>query len=75
MQITYELTKQDFIEAYSVHRNRSAIRMWTRRIFLWATFLLAALILFGFLVKPSVRMAKDLMPFFALVIMWTFGDC
>ena len=70
MQITYELTKHDFIEAYSAHRNRSAVRMWIRRIFLWGLCLVAVFILFGFLVKPSVQSAKGLMPFFAVVIMW-----
>ena len=70
MQITYELTEKDFIEAYSAHRNRSAVRKCIRRLFLWGIGLTAASIFFGFLLKPSIEAAKGLAPFFAVVIMW-----
>lgn len=70
MQITYELTQKDFIESYGVHRNRSVFKKWSRRIFVWIAGLVVAFILFGFLLKPSAQMARDLGPLFGLVLMW-----
>ena len=70
MQIVYELTEKDFTEAYSAHRNRKPLTKWLRRIFIWSFVLFAAVVLFGFLVKPSAQMARNLMPFFGLVVMW-----
>ena len=70
MQIDYELTKRDFSEAFTAHRNRSPLRKWLRRSFLVILLLLAVIILAGFLIKPSVQVGKDLAPFFGLVAMW-----
>jgi hypothetical protein len=70
MQIAYELTQKDFIEAYTAHRNRTALSKWSRRLFLWIASLSTAIVVFGFLVKPSVQAAKALLPFLALVVAW-----
>ncbi len=70
MQITYELTQKDFTESYVVHRNRGGWRKWSRRLFVWIGVLFTAFILLGFLVKPSVQAARNLLPFFALVGAW-----
>jgi hypothetical protein len=70
MQIAYELTQEDFTQAYSVHRNRSTLTRWFWRILFWIAGLFAAVIVFGFLLKPSVQAAKALLPFFGLVAMW-----
>jgi hypothetical protein len=70
MQIAYELTQEDFTQSYSVHRNRSALSKWSRRIFVWIAGLSTAIIVLGFLVKPSVQAAKGLLPFFGLVAAW-----
>lgn len=70
MQISYELTQRDFTEAYTVHRNRKIWSKWTRRVFIWIAGLSTAVVLFGFLVKPSWEQAKALMPLFVLVPMW-----
>jgi len=69
MQIAYELTQQDFIEAYSVHRNRNAFSKWSRRLFVWMAGLFTAAVLLGFLIKPSLQAAKSLMPLLVLVVM------
>ena len=53
MEITYELTKQDFVEAYSAHRNRNAVSKWSRRLFIWIWGLMAVLVFVGFLIKPE----------------------
>jgi hypothetical protein len=70
MQIGYELTQKDFTEAYTAHRNRSALSKWSRRLFLWIAGLSTAVVVFGFLVKPSVQAAKALLPFLGLVVAW-----
>ena len=70
MQITYELTQKDFTEAYIAHRNRKAWRKWARWTFVSIAGLFTAIILFGFLVKPSWEQAKVLMPFLVIVMMW-----
>ena len=70
MQISYELTEQDFSESYVAHRNRSALNKWARRIFIWTAGLFTAVVLFGFAVKPSVQAARALFPFLGLLIAW-----
>jgi YcxB-like protein len=70
MQIAYELTQQDFIEAYPVHRNRNAFSKWSRRLFVWIAGLFTAVVLSGFLIKPSVQAAESLMPLLVSVVMW-----
>ena len=70
MQIAYELTQKDFIEAYTAHRNRTALSKWSRKLFLWIASLSTAIVVFGFLVKPSVQAAKALLPFLGLVVAW-----
>jgi YcxB-like protein len=70
MEIAYELSQGDFIEAYAAHRNRSSWRKWSRRVSVWITGLITAVILFGLLVKPSAQDAKVLMPYFGFVGMW-----
>jgi len=70
MQVAYELMQSDFTESYSVHRNSKKWRKWSRWIFIWIAGLFTAIIVFGFLVKPSVQQAKGLAPFFVLVLMW-----
>ena len=70
MQIAYELTQRDFTEAYVVHKNNKAWSKWFRRIFISIAGLATAIILLGFLIKPSVQAAKSLLPFFGLAVMW-----
>jgi hypothetical protein len=70
MQIAYELTQKDFTESYGAHRNRNVFIKWAKRLFAWVLCLLTAFILFGLAVKPSAQIAKNLLPFFGLVVMW-----
>ena len=69
MQITYELTKKDFTEAYQAHRDRTGLRKWTRQISVGITGIFTALTLFVLLVKPNAPEAKALTPYFGLVSM------
>jgi hypothetical protein len=70
MQLSYELTEKDFGESYVAHRNRNALSKWSRRIFVSMAGLCTAIVLLGFLMKPSAQAARDLLPFLGLVIAW-----
>jgi hypothetical protein len=70
MQFAYELTQNDFTEAYSVHRNRSALTKWVRRFFVSVLGFCVLLVVFGFSLHPSIRAARDLLPLSGLVILW-----
>jgi hypothetical protein len=70
MQIKYELTQTDFTEAYTVHRNSRWLSKWARRLFIWIAGLGTAIIILGFLVRPSWEQAKALVPFLVLVTIW-----
>jgi len=70
MQISYELTEKDFGESFVAHRNRNAWSKWSRRGFVWIACLFTAIVIIGFLAKPSAQAAKDLLPFLGLVVAW-----
>jgi len=70
MEIIYQLTEQDFIEAHKVHRDRSGIRKWSMRAFFGIFGLLTVVLLLGLAVKPSMQAAKNDTPFFVVVVVW-----
>ena len=70
MQITYELIQRDFTEAYITHRNGRAFSRWSRRIFIWIMVLMAAVVLFESVMRPSPETAKNLVPLLVLIMMW-----
>jgi hypothetical protein len=70
MQFAYELTKKDFTEAYSVHRNRNGLSKWIRRFFVSVLGSVVLLAVFGFFLNPTARAARDLMPIFGLIVLW-----
>ena len=70
MQFAYALTQNDFTEAYAVHRNRSALSKWFRRFFVSVLGFVVLLAVFGFLLNPTARAARDLMPIFGLIVLW-----
>jgi hypothetical protein len=67
MEITYELTQEDFTEAFTAHRSRSSAIRWVRIIAFWLVIAFASFVLYG-----SVRAhnTKSLLPFFFLAILW-----
>ena len=70
MQIDYELTEKDFVEAYRTHQDRTKFSKWARRVFIWMAFGITAIILVGFLLKPSIQAAESLVPFAGVVLLW-----
>ena len=70
MQIVFELTQNDFTEAYSVHRNSKVLTKWSRRLYVGIAALIVALSIIGFVAKPSVEAAKNLLPIVALIALW-----
>ena len=67
MEITYELTQEDFTESFAAHRNRRPVMRWIRWTIAWILIVASALVLFG-----SIRTGntKTLLPFFLIVAMW-----
>jgi hypothetical protein len=70
MQITYELTEKDFVEAYAVHRNGKALGRWARRILIFFLVLMAATALLEVAMRPSRETARNLTPLVLLIVMW-----
>ena len=70
MQIDYELTQRDFIDSFAAHRNRKIFSKWLTRLFMSFTIVLAAILVFGLIVKPNGQDAKTLMPYFVLAFLW-----
>jgi hypothetical protein len=70
MQIDYELTRMDFTESFAAHRNRNKVGKWVTRLFMSLTLVLAAILVFGLVVKSNAQDAKTLMPYFVVVILW-----
>lgn len=70
MQIDYELTQRDFTESFAAHRNRNKISKWVTRVFMWLTLILAAILVFGLIVKPDAQRAKTLTPYFVFAFLW-----
>jgi YcxB-like protein len=70
MQIDYELTQGDFIEAFTAHRYRSVGRKWLTRLFMSITLVLAAILLSGLILKPDAHDAKILTPYFVFTFLW-----
>jgi hypothetical protein len=70
MQIDYELTQREFIDAFTAHRYRSVARKWLTRLFMSITLVLAVILLIGLIVKPDAQDAKILMPYFVFAFLW-----
>lgn len=70
MQIAYELTQNDFTEAYSVHRDSKVLSKWSRRLFIGIAGLIVALSMVGFVSKTSIQGAESLLPIVALMVLW-----
>jgi hypothetical protein len=70
MQIDYELTQRDFIDAFTAHRYRSVVRKWLIRLLMSITLILAVVLLIGLIVKPNAQDAKILMPYFVFAFLW-----
>src|SRR5882724_394823 len=71
MEISYLLSEKDFVEAFGVHRNRTAFKKWSMRFFIAFIVLMAVVVVAGALVDHSQQAAKNLLPFAGLL---TFLD-
>jgi YcxB-like protein len=70
MQVGFQLTQQDFLQALQTHRNRVSFRKWT---FLFVAFLLlgvSALNLVSLVVDRSTQNLRNFFPFFLLLSLW-----
>lgn len=67
MEIAYELTQNDFTEAYTAHRSRNSAIKWTRTIAFWLVIAFASFVFYG---SMKARNTMSLLPFFFLAILW-----
>jgi hypothetical protein len=77
MQITYELTLKDFKEAYADHRNGKALTKWAVRLFTVMLVVMAAVTVFGFVLKSFTEAARMATPLLILIafyvaVLWVF---
>ena len=73
MEITYELTQQDFYDSLIAHRNRSTFRKWTFRLMVFFIFLVVASGLFTLILRPhNAATRADLLPMFIVAPLWGF---
>jgi hypothetical protein len=70
MQIHYELKQSDFIDSFAAHRNRNIFSKWLIPLLMWFAILVGVFVAFGLIVKPNAQDAKNLIPFFAIILMW-----
>jgi len=70
MEISYLLSEKDFVEAFGVHRNRTAFKKWSMRFFIAFIVLMAVVVVAGALVDHSQQAAKSLLPFAGLLAFW-----
>ena len=66
MEVTYQLTQQDFFESFIAHRNRSSGRKWSLRFMATAIFVLLGIGLLGAIMRPYPRAWSNLTPLLIL---------
>lgn len=75
MQFTYELTEQDFIEAYSAHRNSKVFTKWFTRLFFWLLVMLAVLGIIAMAIAHNPETTRNLLPLLFVIPLWlVFGS-
>lgn len=70
MQITYELTQNDFVEVYTAHHRARALSRWSRHISIFVMVLLVVVVLFESVMRPRAETARDLLPLVVLIAMF-----
>jgi heme/copper-type cytochrome/quinol oxidase subunit 2 len=70
MQVNYQLSENDFVEAYGVHRNRTAFKKWSMRIFIALIVFMAVVVFATALFDHTQQAAKNLLPFTGLLAFW-----
>ena len=72
MNITYELTQEDFLQSYLAHRRRNPLSKWFFRLVLSAVFALAVLAILPFLTRTIHPSAFNIGEAIALWGWWAF---
>jgi hypothetical protein len=70
MQINYQLSEDDFVEAYGVHRDRTAFKKWSMRLFIALIVFMSVVVFAAALVDHSQQAAKNLFLFTVLLAFW-----
>lgn len=67
MEIHYELTEKDFLEAFAVHRDRNPTSKLIRVVLFWGLIAFAAVMLYGIVQAGGTTSA---LPLLLLAILW-----
>ena len=67
MEIVYELSQNDFSEAFTAHRSKNSVMKWIRTLIFWLVIVFASFMLYG---SVKTHNTAALLPFFFLVILW-----
>ena len=70
MQITYELTEKDFVEAYSTHCSHGPSSKWRRAILFWCLVLVLGAFIFYIIATHGAYDFTSYLPLLALAIIW-----
>jgi hypothetical protein len=70
MQITYQLTEKDFVEAYGTNRKRKPFGKWSSRVVGCVTLLVLIAIILGLVLQNGARVTKDYLPLACLALAW-----
>ena len=70
MQVSYELTQNDFIESFTAHRNRNVFSKWVRRLIISIVIVVLALVVFVLAVEHNLESLRNTGPMFLLVLGW-----
>lgn len=70
MEVTYELTKADLVDAVKVHRNRSAFSKWFPRTIATIAFVAAGVGLLQMASSRTSQTFSNFAPLFVLAALW-----
>ncbi len=64
MQINYELSEKDFVEAYGIHRQRNAASKWIRRLMILIMAIMTFTVVVSLIATKRVQATLNVVPFF-----------
>jgi|SRR5579864_2555684 len=73
MEISYQLTERDFVQAYRTYRDRTTLTKWAGRTALWVSLLVVVSILFGLIAQHDDRLARSYLPIPCLALFFIFA--
>jgi hypothetical protein len=72
MEITYQITQGDFVDALRSHRDRTPFRKWGLRLALSIVFGFAGIGLILVVAEPGTQTLSTFAPLFGISVLWAF---